>query len=260
MTRPAAMTIRELRGLSELQLTPPLARAIWGDDDHPEDPALLQVVQRIGGLVAGAVDDAGQLWAYLVALPTREGSVQHSHRLGVHPTCRGAHLGERLKRFQRDWALQRGIQQVRWTFDPLLLINAHLNIHRLGAVVRTFLPDYYGQMSGINAGAPSDRFEAEWALRSARAEARLAGHAQEPWPEQALHPLDGDLPGALPDRLAVCVPADFSRMLREDRDGALAWRRATGPLFTRLFAGGHTLTDVHLARAQYLFTRTGSAC
>ncbi len=260
MTTPAALSIRELSGLDELCLTPPLARAIWGQDDQPEDPSLLQVIQHIGGLVAGAVDEGGQLWAYLVALPTHDPGTQHSHRLGVHPQCRKAHVGERLKRFQRDWALERGIQQIRWTFDPLLLVNAHLNIHRLGAVVRTFLPDYYGRMSGINAGAPSDRFEAEWALGSPRVAAHLDGHADEAWPEHALHPLEDELPEALPDRLAVCVPPDFSRLLREDRDRALDWRRMTGPLFTRLFAEGYTLTDVHLGREQYLFTAGGRLC
>jgi len=254
---PASLIIRELSGLDELLLTPPLARAIWGEDDQPEDPSLLQAVQHIGGLVAGAVDEGGQLWAYLVGLPTKDAGIQHSHRLGVHPRCRKQYLGERLKRFQRDWDLERGVQHVRWTFNPLLLVNAHLNIHRLGAVVRTFLPNYYGQMGGINAGAPSDRFEAEWALGSTRTAAHLAGQADEIWPENAFHPLKDELPDTLPEQLAVCMPPDFYRLLREDREQALDWRRTTGPLFTRLFEGGYTLTDVNLSREQYLFTTEG---
>ncbi len=257
------LTIRELGGLAELALTPPLARAIWGEDDQPEDPSLLLAVQHIGGLVAGAVDGNGQLWAYLVGLPTNQATTQHSHRLGVHPSCRKQHLGERLKRFQRAWCLERGINQVNWTFDPLLLVNAHLNIHRLGAAVRTFLPNYYGEMGGINAGAPSDRFEAEWHLESERTAAHLAGKPEEVWPEQALHPLRDDLPDPLPEALAVCVPGDFYRLLREDNPSALEWRRTTGPLFTRLFEGGYVLTDVSLARQQYLFTtesQRGAGC
>lgn len=258
MNRPASLSVRELNGLSELLLTPPLAKAIWGEDDQPEDPSLLLAVQHIGGLVAGAVDEDGQIWAYLVGLPTKDADTQHSHRLGVHPSCRRQHLGEKLKRFQRDWCLERGIDQVRWTFDPLLLTNAHLNIHRLGAAVRTFLPNYYGQMTGINAGAPSDRFEAEWALDSQRAEAHLAGGANEVWPERAFHPFKDELPDVLPGQLAVCVPGDFYRLLREDQSQALDWRLKTGPLFTRLFEGGYTLTDVNLSREQYLFTRNKS--
>lgn len=254
-----ALTIRELAGLAELMLTPPLARSIWGEDDQPEDPALLMAVQRIGGLAAGAVDERGRLWAYLVGLPTGQADTQHSHRLGVHPDCRRQHLGERLKRFQRDWCLKRNVSHVRWTFDPLLLANAHLNIHRLGASVRTFLPNYYGQMGGINAGAPSDRFEAAWTLSSRRTEAHLAGRTTENWPEQAFHPLGDELPDTLPEALAVRVPPDFYRLLREDRPQALEWRRTTGPLFTRLFERGYALTDVNLSREMYLFTSENSS-
>jgi len=259
MNPPTSLSIRELSGLDELGQTPPLARAVWGQDDQPEDPSLLLAVQHIGGLVAGAVDGEGQMWAYLVGLPTNQADTQHSHRLGVHPGVRKQHLGERLKRFQREWCLERGIKQVRWTFDPLLLVNAHLNIHRLGAAVRTFLPNYYGVMGGINAGAPSDRFEAEWHLERERAAAHLAGTPREVWPEDAFHPLRDDLPATLPEALAVCVPADFYRLLREDNEQALDWRRTTGPLLTRLFAEGYTLTDVNLARQQYLFKR-GAEC
>ena len=197
-------------------------------------------------------DSSGRTWS--VCLPIRQ-TTQHSHRLGVHPAWRQQHLGEHLKRFQREWCLEHGIQHVRWTFDPLLLVNAHLNVHRLGAVVRTFLPNYYGEMGGINAGAPSDRFEAEWHLESERTAAHLAGKPSEIWPEQALHPLQNSLPDTLPDTLAVQLPPDFYRLLREDNLSALEWRRKTGPLFTRLFEGGHVLTDVNLSRQQYLFER-----
>ncbi|GAA4014847.1 GNAT family N-acetyltransferase [Deinococcus rubellus] len=255
MNPPASLSIRELSGLGELALTPPLARAVWGEGDQPEDPSLLLAVQHIGGLVAGAVDGDGQIWAYLIGLPTKDADTQHSHRLGVHPSARKQHLGEKLKRFQREWCLERGINQVRWTFDPLLLINAHLNIHRLGAVVRTFLPNYYGEMGGINAGAPSDRFEAEWHLEGERAAAHLTGKASEVWPEDAFQTLQGDLPDILPEALAVSVPADFYSLLREDTEMALAWRRRTGPLFSRLFGEGYVLTDVSLVRQQYLFER-----
>lgn len=243
------LTVRELSGLSELARTVPLAHAVWGADDAPEDPTLLQVVQHTGGLVAGALDARGELWAYLVGLPTREPDLQHSHRLGVHPACRSRGLGEALKRFQRGWCLERGIRRVQWTFDPLLLANAHLNIHRLGATVRSYLPDYYGAMAGINAGVPSDRFEAEWALEG-------AGRGEQSWPEgEPIHPLHDALPDPLPDALAVRVPADFYRMLSEDLPLARAWREASGPLFTELFARGYVLVDVDRARECYLLRR-----
>ncbi|MBB6014898.1 GNAT family N-acetyltransferase [Deinococcus radiopugnans] len=264
MTRPAAspmphggLTLRELRGPQELAATIPLAHAIWGQTDRPEDTVMLRVIQYVGGLVAGAVDAQGQIWAYLEALPTSTVGVQHSHRMGVHPACRQQRLGERLKHFQRQWCLERGITHVHWTFDPLLAVNAHLNIHRLGAVVRTYLPDQYGDMENISAGAASDRLEAVWHLNSPRVEAHLAGRADEAWPEgEAFHPLHADLPERLPRALAMGVPAqDYYALLRDDRALAVEWRRRTRPVFTRLFSEGYSLVDVDLARRQYLFTQ-----
>jgi predicted GNAT superfamily acetyltransferase len=70
----------------------------------------------------------------------------------------------RLKLYQRDWCLARGIGHVRWTFDPLRTVNATLNIHRLGATSATYLPDYYGEMAGINQGLASDRLLVDWDL------------------------------------------------------------------------------------------------
>ena len=59
------------------------------------------------------------------------------------------------------------------------------------------------------------------------------------------------------------MPGDFYRLLREDNELALEWRRKTGPLFTRFFEEGYVLTDVSLARQQYLFTtesQRGAGC
>ncbi len=159
------LTLRVLSGMPEFLAAESLQRAVWGPGDK-EDPAdLMMVIQHEGGLAAGAFlghDLAG----YVFGFPTRDPEVQHSHRLAVHPRARGKGLAARLKFFQRDWCLARGITRVRWTFDPLRHTNAHLNIGRLGARVSRYFTDYYGEMKGINAGLPSDRMLAEWHLNA----------------------------------------------------------------------------------------------
>ena len=71
----------------------------------------------------------------------------HSHMLAVLPEYRNAGLGRRLKLAQRDDAIARGFDLMEWTFDPLEIKNAHLNIARLGAIVRRYQPDFYGPSS-----------------------------------------------------------------------------------------------------------------
>src|SRR5208282_2978981 len=64
-----------------------------------------------------------------------------------------------------------------WTFDPLQIKNAFLNIHRLGAIASAYLVDFYGVSSSrLQGGLPTDRLLAEWELDSPRVEAIFAQH------------------------------------------------------------------------------------
>lgn len=155
--------IRELRGIAEFRKAERLQTDVWGQGDTPDPADLMMVIQEEGGLVAGAFLD-GRLVGYVFGFPTRDPGIQHSHRLAVAPDMRGRGLGAELKWFQRDWCLARGITHVRWTFDPLRITNARLNLNRLGGRSCTYLVDYYGEMGGINEGLPSDRLLLDWRL------------------------------------------------------------------------------------------------
>ncbi|MCX8955631.1 GNAT family N-acetyltransferase, partial [Ruegeria sp. NA] len=76
---------------------------------------IMLAIQQEGGLVAGAFKDRRML-GFLFGFPTSHPDAQHSHRLAVHPDSRGMGLGAKLKWYQRDWCLQRGINVVRWTY------------------------------------------------------------------------------------------------------------------------------------------------
>ena len=76
---------------------------------------------------------------------------------------------------QREEALARGIELIEWTFDPLEIKNAYLNIEKLGAIVRRYNINQYGITSSpLQGGLPSDRLIAEWWLKSKRVETLLA--------------------------------------------------------------------------------------
>jgi predicted GNAT superfamily acetyltransferase len=93
----------------------------------------------------------------------------------VLPDYQNRGVGRRLKLFQRQDALSRGIRLVEWTFDPLELKNAHFNLVRLGAIARRYIPNCYGLTeSPLHAGLPTDRLVAEWWLDSPRVQGILA--------------------------------------------------------------------------------------
>jgi len=101
-------------------------------------------------------------------------SYLHSHMLAVRKRYQNAGLGRRLKLLQREDALARGFELIEWTFDPLEIKNAYLNIAKLGAIARRYTVNQYGLSSSpLQGGLPTDRLVAEWWLRSKRVETLL---------------------------------------------------------------------------------------
>jgi predicted GNAT superfamily acetyltransferase len=96
--------------------------------------------------------------------------------LAVREGYRNRGLGTQLKQEQRREALGRGIRHMEWTFDPLEVKNAFLNLHKLGAIARRYEVNFYGASSSrLQGGLPTDRLVAEWELDSPRVEAALEG-------------------------------------------------------------------------------------
>ena len=113
----------------------------------------------------------------------------HSHMLAVRESWRNRGLGRRLKLEQRIEALSRGIRHMEWTFDPLEIKNAFINIRRLGAIVRSYRENFYGvSTSRLQGGLPTDRLLAEWRLDSSRVQSILVGqHASSTIIEERIY-------------------------------------------------------------------------
>jgi predicted GNAT superfamily acetyltransferase len=166
----ASIEIRQLFNQDEFARVVDLQREIWGFADLELLPLrFLVVVSKVGGHVFGAFDGARMI-AFCFAIPgIKPGAVPylHSHMLGVLPEYRNLSIGRRLKLVQRDDALARGIKLIEWTFDPLELKNAYLNIEKLGAIIRRYVPNVYGTTSSpLHGGLPTDRTYAEWWLEA----------------------------------------------------------------------------------------------
>ncbi len=177
MTERAAVEIRQLSEHKDFEAVVRLQREIWGFEDVELLPLRLFVVaSKIGGQVLGAFDGPA-IVAFCLCIPGLKSGAKpylHSHMLGVAPHFRNAGLGRAMKLRQREFALASGIDLIEWTFDPLELKNAFLNIERLGAVVRRYVHNQYGTTtSHLHGGLPTDRLVAEWWVRSQRVKAAV---------------------------------------------------------------------------------------
>jgi len=188
--------IRLCHELDELKACVALQKEVWNFSDYDLIPLRLFVVaEKIGGQVIGAFD-AGELVGFAMSIPgARDGKAYlHSHMLAVRESYRNSGIGRRLKLFQRDDALKRGFDLIEWTFDPLEIKNAWLNIEKLGATARRYSVNQYGiSSSPLQGGLPTDRLVAEWWLRSERVESLL---------RTGVHP-------PLKPEMTVAVPAEI---------------------------------------------------
>jgi len=172
----AGVEVRLCHGLDELNACVGLQKEVWNFSDYDLIPLRLFVVaEKIGGQVIGAFD-AGELVGFAMSIPGARGgkAYLHSHMLAVRESHRNAGLGQRLKLYQREDALSHGFDLIEWTFDPLEIKNAWLNIEKLGAIARRYNLNQYGiSSSPLQGGLPTDRLVAEWWLRSERVETLL---------------------------------------------------------------------------------------
>lgn len=220
--------IRELAERADLEAAVRLQKQIWGFEEIDLLPLRLFIVAtKIGGHVLGAFDEE-RMVGFALAIPgvKPEGRAYwHSHMMGVAAEYRNRGLGRLLKLRQREDALARGIDLIEWTFDPLELKNAFLNIERLGATVRRYVLNQYGTTSShLHGGLPTDRCVAEWHLRRERT------------PQPAL--------------ARIAVPVEIADLRHSDPERARAIQREVSEQFLaafeqRLAVTGFERSDTH---------------
>jgi predicted GNAT superfamily acetyltransferase len=184
------IVIRQCHGIEELRACVALQKEVWNFSDADLVPLRMFVVaEKVGGQVMGAFE-GDRMVGFALSIPgSRSGHLYlHSHMLAVRKEYRNHGLGRRLKLFQREDALVRGIELIEWTFDPLEIKNAYLNIEKLGAIGRRYNINQYGITSSpLQGGLPSDRLIAEWWLKSKRVKTLLkTGKRPEFEPQAAI--------------------------------------------------------------------------
>jgi predicted GNAT superfamily acetyltransferase len=234
--------IRACAGFDEMEACVALQIETWGFDESDAIPRKsFLLAQKIGGQVIGAFETGnegtreqtpkGTLVGFAMSLPGIKESPEgprpylHSHMLAVRPSHRNRGLGAQLKWEQRREALSRGIRHMEWTFDPLEIKNAFLNIHRLGATACEYLVDFYGVSSSrLQGGLPTDRLLAEWKLDSPRVQASFDGRPAAEY--------------VIEERILVPASIEQRKANASDRERALAVQLENRQKFQQAFARG----------------------
>ncbi|HEU4542890.1 MAG TPA: hypothetical protein VFR23_17305 [Jiangellaceae bacterium] len=247
----AGVDIRSVHELGELADVCALLDRIWLPE--PTNPLLTtefaRALSHAGNYVAGAFDGDELVGSCVGFFSAPAGESMHSHVAGVADVALGRQVGLALKLHQRAWALQHGLREITWTFDPLVRRNAYFNLVKLAARPREYLVDFYGDIpDSVNAGQGSDRLLLAWDLASpavvAASEGRLAS-ASVSGAVRSVSVSATDRPVVAAERewrsarlVTIQLPADISALRRDDAELAREWRQAVRAVLGDLMDDG----------------------
>ncbi len=256
--------LRKLKSVTEMQELVKLQTEIWGygrsGADYPYPARALLALSESGGLVTAAFLDGLAIgfsiaWIGIESVSRRY--FLHSQLVGVDARYRHLGIGYHLKLYQRDFSIHLGLDRLKWTFDPLRSANANLNIRKLGAVIRSYFPHYYGDVqSNFSQGMATDRVLADWYVNSKRVLQRLNSTVptfskippifQVTEVEQQttnLSRLVRYQKNVMEEELLIEVPSDFEAISKQDQALASDWQVKVRDIFLHYLSLGYTASD-----------------
>jgi predicted GNAT superfamily acetyltransferase len=273
----------------------------WGFSELDVVPSGQLIAARwAGAILLGAFErESGRMIGFVYGFPALEtGHLSlHSHMLAVKPDSRNFRAGIYLKLAQRIKALELGLDEITWTFDPLQVLNANLNFARLGVISHRYIVNFYGEetSSPLHRGLGTDRLWVRWLISTERVKHRISLLSLEskdrqqaaegtrtdslPDPDQPSLDRPGPLvlinsksgwhqliePGHSAESSAclIEIPTDIGGLKRTDIDLAERWRARVQSAFLECFASGFiarefvSLESPQGARWFYLLKRDG---
>ncbi|MCR8433139.1 MAG: GNAT family N-acetyltransferase [Crenarchaeota archaeon] len=245
----------EFKAMEEIQ------RDAWNAEDITITPAhVLRAAQMSGNCVFLAYcgeEPAGYVFGFL-GIHNKK-LYLHSHQVGVKRKYQNSGIGAMLKLKQREYAINMGIDLIRWTFDPLQAKNAYFNFVKLGVVSREYIENLYGELrDGLNQGVSTDRFFVEWYILSPRVVSRIRGENRPPHIEDlevtvvTQTRIEGTNLVVLKDYetsvhekiLAVEIPLNFNEIKERSLKLATDWRMGTRELFKNYLSKGYIVADL----------------
>jgi predicted GNAT superfamily acetyltransferase len=264
------VTMQDYREVEKIQIL------AWGFDDLDVVPSGQLIAAKWSGAVLLGAFDADQMIGFVYGFPALEaGHVSmHSHMLAVRPESRNLHAGIFLKIAQRIKALELGLDEISWTFDPLQVLNANLNFARLGVISHRYIVDFYGAetSSPLHRGIGTDRLWVRWLISTDRVNQRIArvstsgtaetgqtaefqgpavqlagthAHLSRPGPLILTRSAASWLPLIIEpgrsvesDECLIEIPTNIGALKRTDIERAQHWRSVVQSAFIELFSSG----------------------
>lgn len=244
------LDVRPIASLEEYRACVRLQAEVWGEGFEAVPSNVLQVATYVGGICLGAFRPTGELCGLVFGLSgVQDGKAMHwSHLLAVRESVRNLGVGRLLKQRQREMLASRGIPEMRWSFDPMITKNAHLNLNRLGARVVRYVPNMYGITdSPLHHGLATDRLVVAWPTAPG---AVGAVHVNtSPAPILSAEPQPGDdvlEPGdRSPPAVWIEVPSDFQQLLAVSPRAAKAWHEAVRTHFLWALGNDYRVAGFH---------------
>lgn len=247
------ISVRPLESPGDAEAVSRLFARVWdtSDEASPLPGDVIVAMSAWGGCVLLAFDGDDLVGATVGVAAAPHSDTLASLIAGVSPQAAGRGVGRALKEAQRQWAAERGVAGIEWTYDPLVRRNAHFNLIRLGADVVTYHVEHYPNIpDGINDGDPTDRLLVRLDVHTATPRppadsiADAAGAVAVLTEGDDGRPRAGERPSDRP--WLVATPTDVEALRRSDPDASLAWRLAMREILT---APGRSVTG---------FTSTGA--
>jgi len=181
--------------------------------------------------------------------------------LAVKPGLQSRSIGYEMKMAQRQQALDSGLSEIRWTYDPLLTRNANLNLRKLGARVYSFIENNYGAMqSGLYGELPTDRFVVTWDLHNLTPEYFCKTDQIALTLSSENKPLDYREDLKRESRHYLCqVPLNHEHLRKSDTALAAQWQMTLRAISQELFNRGYAVVGFRVNKAdnlgEYLFEK-----
>lgn len=221
--------IRECVSVEDLDACAQLQREVFALPDLEISPRRHLIVTRsAGGFTLGAFAE-NRLIGFVLSVPGFAGGERffYSHMTAVAREFQNRHVGTRLKWAQRARALQENVCFIKWTFQPIQARNAFFNLERLGAIIKTYAPNFYGtdystaHNENERIGLDSDRLFCEWNLEGEKVKKFERGEKFEE-PGEVIKTIE--------------IPNDWSASVAENPEKAVAEQARVRAEFENAFA------------------------